>query len=81
MFQVLRAIDLIFFQPFVHEEQGIHNYFPDRFYAVALPLLAGVIGLALIGKKIQFIPYSLLAGVDFCHLLITFPNSLNPDQD
>ena len=39
------------FQPFVDEEQVIHRYFPDKYYAVALPLLAGVIGLALIGKS------------------------------
>ena len=38
------------FQKFVDEEQLIHQYFPDQFYALAFPLLAGVIGLALIGK-------------------------------
>lgn len=38
-------------QPFVDEDQVyIHALFPDRKFAVALPLLAGVLGLAVIGN-------------------------------
>ena len=48
----------IHFKPFVDEEQGIHHYFPDRFYAIALPLLAGVIGLALMGKNLTSVTLS-----------------------
>ncbi|KAH3794723.1 uncharacterized protein LOC127836958 [Dreissena polymorpha] len=36
--------------PFVDEDQVvIQNLFPDRSYALGIPLLVGVIGLALIG--------------------------------
>ncbi|KAL4219646.1 Dolichol phosphate-mannose biosynthesis regulatory protein [Mactra antiquata] len=37
--------------PFVDDEQTlIHNMFPDRKFAIILPLLAGVIGLICIGS-------------------------------
>ncbi|XP_045193277.2 dolichol phosphate-mannose biosynthesis regulatory protein-like [Mercenaria mercenaria] len=41
---------LVVVMPFVDEDQDyIHALFPDRKFAVALPLLAGVIGLLAIG--------------------------------
>lgn len=48
--------------PFVDKEQAIHQYFPDRFYAVAFPLLSGVIGLLLIGG---FVLYSLKTSANY----------------
>ncbi|XP_005092801.1 dolichol phosphate-mannose biosynthesis regulatory protein [Aplysia californica] len=38
--------------PFVDPDQPIHQYFLDRFYAVAGPLVAGVILLMIIGALI-----------------------------
>ncbi|XP_046333125.1 dolichol phosphate-mannose biosynthesis regulatory protein-like [Haliotis rufescens] len=35
--------------PFVEPDQWIHQFFPDRIYAIAVPLIAGVLALALIG--------------------------------
>ncbi|XP_067661921.1 dolichol phosphate-mannose biosynthesis regulatory protein-like isoform X1 [Haliotis asinina] len=35
--------------PFVEPDQWLHQFFPDRFYAIAVPLVAGVLGLVFIG--------------------------------
>ncbi|XP_046578014.1 dolichol phosphate-mannose biosynthesis regulatory protein-like [Haliotis rubra] len=35
--------------PFVEPDQWLHQFFPDRFYAIAVPLIAGVLALVLIG--------------------------------
>ena len=39
----------VIFQPFVDPDQPIHQYFLPRVYAIAVPLVAGVISLGLIG--------------------------------
>ncbi|KAL5012569.1 hypothetical protein ScPMuIL_011120 [Solemya velum] len=41
--------------PFVDEGQSIHKFFPPRFYAIAAPLIAGVIGLILIAVFVAVI--------------------------
>ena len=33
-------------QPFIEEGQLVLNYFPDRYYAIAVPVFAGVLLLA-----------------------------------
>ncbi|KAK3611663.1 hypothetical protein CHS0354_012035 [Potamilus streckersoni] len=38
--------------PFVDKEQRIHYLFPDIVYAVAIPLMTGVLGLLFIGSFI-----------------------------
>ncbi|KAL3863056.1 hypothetical protein ACJMK2_004837 [Sinanodonta woodiana] len=38
--------------PFVDKEQRIHYLFPEIVYAVAIPLMTGVLGLLFIGSFI-----------------------------
>ncbi|XP_048773044.1 dolichol phosphate-mannose biosynthesis regulatory protein-like [Ostrea edulis] len=35
--------------PFVDEDSFLQNFFPPKFFAVATPLIIGVIGLTVIG--------------------------------
>ncbi|GFN79710.1 dolichol phosphate-mannose biosynthesis regulatory protein [Plakobranchus ocellatus] len=55
--------------PFVDADQPIHKFFLPRFYAIAGPLVAGVVALTLIGTFIMYVSMSkkhrnLLVGVD-----------------
>jgi len=40
--------------PFVDPDQPIHQYFLPRVYAIAVPLVTGVISLGLIGTFIAY---------------------------
>ncbi|KAI0227146.1 Dolichol phosphate-mannose biosynthesis regulatory protein [Lamellibrachia satsuma] len=42
----------IVIMPFVDEDYIIHQYFPSRVYALAIPIAAGVIALLGLGKLI-----------------------------
>ncbi|KAK7094468.1 dolichol phosphate-mannose biosynthesis regulatory protein-like [Littorina saxatilis] len=41
--------------PFVEPGVFVHNLFPPRIYAIAGPLLAGVLGLAFIGVFVCYV--------------------------
>ncbi|XP_041370820.1 dolichol phosphate-mannose biosynthesis regulatory protein-like [Gigantopelta aegis] len=40
--------------PFVDVNQNIHKFFPPRMYAIAGPLIAGVVALVLIGSFVKY---------------------------
>ncbi|RUS87416.1 hypothetical protein EGW08_004791 [Elysia chlorotica] len=44
--------------PFVEPDQPIHNFFLPRFYAIAGPLVAGVVALTMIGSFIAYVSWS-----------------------
>ncbi|KAI8779157.1 dolichol phosphate-mannose biosynthesis regulatory protein, partial [Biomphalaria glabrata] len=44
--------------PFVDQDQPIHTFFLPRIYAIAGPLVAGVIALTLIGAFVLYVTVS-----------------------
>lgn len=44
--------------PFVEPDQPIHNFFLPRFYAIAGPLVAGVVALTMIAAFIIYVSVS-----------------------
>ena len=56
----------------------------NRDFRVKFPddvLQESLAGQLWFGAEVSAIRLTVLASDDFCHLLITFTNSLNPDQD
>lgn len=39
------------FQPFVDADHVIQSYFPDRMYAMLIPVVAGVLALSVVGMN------------------------------